>query len=187
MYRMYRSIALLSLLALTACGSSTGTRGALLTQEQVSGVYSACSLIFQPTGLPSVDLLAIGTERNPAPPLPTPNLKLSRQVSDFELEYTPRGDVLPRRFTGRYVLGTSRVTLEFAATPQALGSALLLPANLTMEYQASSGEMLVSSPRYTVAREDYGRFAGLSEEQMRNLQPRIEGILTGRFTRGPCS
>jgi len=187
MYRMYRSATLLSLLALTACGGSTGPRAVLLTQEQVSGVYSACSLSFQPTGLPAVDLLAAGTEQNPAAPLPAPNLKLSRLVNDFELEYTPRGDVLPRRFTGKYVLGTARVTLEFAATAQTLGNALLLPTSIPMEYQSSPEQMTATTPRYTVAREDYGRFTGLTDEQMRNLQPRIEGILSGRFTRGPCT
>jgi hypothetical protein len=179
--------ALLGTVALAACGGSSTTLPRALTPADVGGVYAACTLAFQPTGLAVVDLLAAATEPSPNPPLPPPNLKISAQIRDFELEYTPRGDVLPRRFTGSYQLGTSSVTLQFAATPGQLGSALLLTPTVQLEYQPSTERLVVSTARYTVAREDYGRLAGLSEEQMRNLQERIEGTLTGHFARGSCS
>ncbi len=187
MYRMYRPLALLlPALVISACGGSGPSTPRLLTPAEVGGVYVVCSLSFQPTGLQSVNLLEAATEPDPAPPLPPPNLKVSTQVRDFELEYTPRGDVLPRRFTGSYQLGPSAVTLQFAATETALNSAMLLTNNITLDFEPS-GRLVSTTPRYTVPRQDYGRLAGLSEEQMRNLQERIEGTLVGHFSRGTCS
>jgi hypothetical protein len=188
MYRMYRPTALLlPALVLAACGGSGGTNPQLLTPGEVGGVYSVCSLAFQPTGLQAVDLLATVTEPNPAQPLPAPNLKLSTQVRDFELEYTPLGDVLPRRFTGSYVLGSSTVTLQFAASEVAVNSAILLTQSVHLDVEPGASGLVIATPRYTVPRQDYGRLAGLTEEQMRNLQERIEGTLVGNFTRGSCS
>jgi hypothetical protein len=187
MVRSYRSMAVpVIALVLAACGGSGTTAPRSVTQAEVSGVYAVCSLVFQPAGLAAVNLVDAAMEPAPDPPLPPPNLKLSAQVMDFELEYTPRGDVLPRRFTGTYLLGPGSVTLQFAATETALGSALLLTRSVPLDYQ-SSGQLDVVAPRYTVSREDYGRFAGLTEEQMRNLQQRIEGTLTGQFARGSCT
>ncbi|CAN5646369.1 hypothetical protein BH23GEM8_BH23GEM8_13650 [soil metagenome] len=187
MYRIFRSAALLTSLAAAACGGAVPVGPVLLTQDEVGGVYAACSMEFRPTGLASVDLLLAATEQNPAPPLPVPNLKLSRQVPSFELEYTPRGDVLPVRLTGTYVLGASTVRLEFAASPSALESALLLTNSVPLSFSREPTELTIASPRYSVARQEYGRLAGLSQDEMRNLQDRIEGTLTGRFARGPCS
>jgi hypothetical protein len=186
MYRIFRPAALFATLILTACGDVVPVGPVLLTPDEVGGVYAACSMEFRPTGLAHVDLLVAATEPNPAPPLPVPNLKLSRQVRSFELEYTPRGDVLPVRLNGNYVLGASTVRLDFAGSPSALESALLLTNSLTLSFSPEPGELTIESPRYTVARQDYGRLAGLSQDEMRNLQDRIEGTLTGRFTRGAC-
>jgi hypothetical protein len=187
MYRMYRPVAmLLPALVLSACGGSGSTTPRVLTPADVGGVYAICSLSFQPTGLQGVDLLAAATEPNPSPPLPAPNLKVSTQVRDFEFEYTPRGDVLPRRFTGSYQLGATTMTLQFAANVTALNSAMLLNNTVTLDRDAA-GRFVIATPRYTVPRQDYGRLAGLSEEQMRNLQERIEGTLVGHFARGACS
>jgi hypothetical protein len=186
MYRIFRSAALLTTLAVTACGDAVSVGPVVLTPDDVGGVYAACSLEFRPIGLAAVNLLVAATEPNPAPPLPGPNLKLSRQVRSFELEYTPRGDVLPVRLTGNYVLGASTVRLDFTATPSALESALLLTNSVPLSFSPEPAELTIESPRYTVARQEYGRLAGLSQDEMRNLQDRIEGTLTGRFARGTC-
>lgn len=188
MQQMYRStLAVAALLGLAGCGGSGTVAPQLLTRADVGGVYSVCELNFQPTGLPAVDLLTAATERNPNPPLPAPNLKLSTQANNFELEYTPLGDVLPRRFTGSYLLGRSVVTLQFTANPTTLSSALLLPVTMPLEFDSSTNRLSAAVPQYTVTREDYGRLAGLTQEQMRNLQQQIEGTLTGHFARESCS
>ena len=180
-----RHLLVLPLLALlAACGDDP----VLPTPEEVGGIYQVCSLAFTPGGgtLPAVNLRAAAIDTT----LGTANpalLTLSTQQGLFELQYTPKGDVLAQRPAGTYTTATGAVTLAFT-DPARVASALLLPARVRLETRTGPKALVVpeSATAYRVPRADYARLAGISQT---NLPAEIEGTLSGRFvvTGSPCN
>lgn len=172
--RRFALSVLLPLLA--ACGDSTGP----VTTAEVGGVYQVCSLVFTPAGntLQPVDIRVAATDTSPGITNPS-RLTLSTQVREFELQYTPKNDVLPQRPRGTYETRANTVGLVFAE-PARVASALLLPARLGLDFQASPKALVVAQTQgsYRVPRADYARLAGVSQT---NLPTEIEGSLAGRF------
>jgi hypothetical protein len=171
------------LLVLAGCDRGVTTPDPPLQPAQVAGVYAVCELTFSPAGtlLPAIDLRAAVMDTAPAPQLPRPNLKVGLREPTFELEYTPKGDFIPRRFDGRYDLTRQTATFTLAAPAQAQArTALLLPNPLVLRPDPEARELRIGpdQPRYLVPRADYARLAGVAEV---NLPPQIDGALAGRF------
>ncbi|MBV9774841.1 MAG: hypothetical protein JO040_12885 [Gemmatimonadetes bacterium] len=172
------------LAALAGCGDDgTGTRA--LTPDEVGGNYRICSLVFTPEGgFPAaVDIRAAAMNTGADATVP-PRLTLSRVQNEFEVEYTPRTDVLPRRLGHVYSTSDETVTLEFDAAANAMTS-LLLPPRLELTFQESPRELRISSAhaRHLVSKADYEFLAGRSYP---NVAPQVVGELSGRFATGPC-
>lgn len=169
----------LLVLALAACDDSPSGSSPVLTREEVGGRYDLCTLSFDAPGLEVVDIFATVAESDP-----TPQLVVGITRDEFELEYTPRNDVLPRRIPGTYTRGRDRVILNFSDEARVAG--ILLPDPLQLIYTT---KILSAEPSiaYRVPREDYAALAGLTPEEARNLQPQIQGTLTARFAVNGCS
>lgn len=169
---------------LAGCGGD-GTGPQALTAEQVGGNYHVCSLVFTPEGgfPPAIDLRAAAMNTGAGATAP-PRLTLSRLRNEFELEYTPRTDVLPRRFGRSYTPGAETVTLDFEPAADAM-AALLLPPHLELTFQAQPQELRISPAhaRHVVSKADYEYFAGRSYP---NVAPQVVGELSGRFSTGAC-
>ncbi len=183
-----RVVPLAALATAAACGGDGGTTpDPLLTPAQVGGVYSVCSLKFQPNqaALPTANLLA--TVIDPAPPAPKqpPSLTLSSQVGGYQLLYTRRSDSFTQDLRNVAALGTEDIVLSVPdeATSD-VRNELLLPAQLRLRFTANP-RTLTATPDffYTVRRADYARAAGITEE---GLAERITGVLAATFTVGGC-
>jgi hypothetical protein len=154
----------------------------------VAGVYSVCSLKFQPnqSALPTANLLA--TVINPSPPAPkqAPSLTLSGTVGGYQLLYTRRGDNFTQDLRNPASLGTEDIVLAIPdETTSEVRNELLLPAQLRLRF-SENPRTLTAVPDffYTVRRADYARAAGISEE---GLADRITGLLAATFTVGGCA
>lgn len=169
---------------LAGCGDD-GTGARDLDPDEVGGNYRICSLVFTPEGgfPPAVDIRAAAMDTSAGATVP-PRLTLSRARGEFELEYTPRTDVLPRRLGHAYTTGAETVTLSFDPTGSAMAS-LLLPPKLELTFRAEPRELRISGAhaRHLVSKGDYEYFAGRSYP---NVASQVVGELSGRFTTGPC-
>ena len=173
--------AALLLPALAGCGSDGGTGPSRLTADQVGAEYRICSLSFTPDGgsPPALDIRGAVMDTTAAS---SPVLRVGRTVQSFELEYQKKGDVLRPRFTGSYDTGGSDVTLGFGSDAR---STLLLPAALTLTFQASPRRLTIrSEPFYSVSRADFERISGKTYP---NARDQISGTLAGTFSEGACN
>lgn len=169
----------LLILALAACDDDpSGPDEGALTREEVGGVYTVCTLVFNATGLRPVDVRAAVTE-----PGHTAELRVSLLRDAFDFEYTSKGDVVRELVQGAYERGSASITLNFP--DEANVASILLPDPLRLEFDE---RVLTATPSaaYRVPREDYASLAGLTADETRNLQAQIEGTLSARFAIGAC-
>lgn len=184
------ALAALPVLAAACGGRSGGTGGDRLSPAEVAGVYQICSLRFQPTqgALPAADVLTVAA--NPAPPVgkPLPSLTLSGTTRVFELVYTRRSDNFLQQTRGSVELRQSSVVVSVGTggASATIAQELLLPTSWELRFQADPNRLSgdASSASYEVARADYARAAGITED---GLQPRISGRLTASLSTAGCA
>ena len=169
------SLLVLAAMATAGCGDSSGP--SRLTATDVGGTYQICSLVFTPEGgtPPAVDILAAATQ-----PGGVRELRVGQTGSQFQLEYTRKGDVIRPRIEGTYSTSTRGITLipssgEFAA--------LLLPSRIEADFQASTRSLVISSPSYQVTRTNY---EALSGQRFPTVRDQFNGTLAGRFSQSGC-
>ena len=175
-----------ALLATAACdGDGGGTGPDRLTSAETQGVYQICSLRFVPTGtLAPADLLQEAIQTAPPQGKPAPTLTLSGTAAEFELVYTRKSDSFLQLLRGTLGYSESSVSVNFGSASGAIVRELLLPQILTLSFTDTPRRLATSgSAVYSVARADYARAAGTTEE---NLAERINGRLAASFAVGAC-
>jgi hypothetical protein len=182
---MRRTLVLLPAFALLAAcdGDGGGTGSDPLRPEEVAGVYSLCTLRFQPsqTALPVADLLATVVDTTPPAGRPEATIALAPNGT-YDLAYTAQQTSFLEQFRGSIHYRQDAVVLSVPLQEQA--SILLLPRSLTLNYNAGA-RRLTSDTRvpHAVARAEYARAAGISEE---GLQNSINGTTAAVFSAGAC-
>lgn len=173
----------ITILALGGCGdASGGITGP--SPEEVAGIYSICSLTFDPGGdlLADVDIVDRGFEPG-SQEIRAPQLQIDA-TRDFQVVFTPEGQFVERTLLGTYVPAGTRLRLSFTGGTAAAAD-YLLPPTLELAFQETPKSLTTAAtPLYEVDRDDYARLAGISES---NLAPRIEGRLMAVFQAGGCS
>lgn len=176
-----------ALLATAACdGDGGGTGPDRLTSAETQGVYQVCSLRFVPSQqiLPAADLLQRVIQTAPPQGKPTPSLTLSGTAPQFELVYTRKSDNFLQLYRGTLGYSESAVSVDFGSASGAIVRELLLPQILTLSFTDTPRRLATAgSAVYSVARADYARAAGTTEE---NLAERINGRLAATFAVGGC-
>lgn len=167
---------LLALLA--ACGDDDGTGPDRLTEEEVGGTYNVCTLAFDPTGnFPSPVNILTAVEPGSA------RLEVLSNQRNFSLVFRPTGGTT-QTLPGSYDLGTNTVRLNFSSAAR---SVLLLPRDLTLEFQAAAAKQLstgANPPGVTVSK---ATLDALTDEDLTNAADQIDGTLSADFTTGACS
>jgi hypothetical protein len=171
--RMTKLAAVLSLLSAAACGDGVVVP-TVLDRNEIAGIYSICSLVFNPEGdLGPADVRARAFELQ-NPDVRPPQVQVDAS-GDFQLVFTPTGQFVERSILGRFTTTSTEVVLTFTGGTAAAG-AYLLPSPLRLEFTESPKALFVApTPLYEVNRSDYARIAGVSES---GLADRIPGRLT---------
>jgi hypothetical protein len=178
-----RTLAVLALPVLAACGGDGGTGSPPLTPDQVGGEYRVCSLTFTPDGgsPPALDIRGAVMDTGAAN---APVLRVGKTVASFELEYLKRNDVLRPRFEGAYGTRSGAVVLSFSGGAD-VTQTLLLPQKLNLAFRTGPRRLDVSGYAfYGVSRSDYERVSGKS---FPNARDQISGTLAGTFSEGACA
>lgn len=183
---MRRTLALLpALTLLAACNGDGGTGSNRLDPAQVAGVYNVCTLRFQPgnPALPRADLLLTVVDTTPPAGRPEATIALTASGT-YELAYTAAGTAFIERVRGSIVYHETAIAISVPTDPEA--AALLLPRPMLLFFNATAERLSgdASESPHTVARADYARAAGISEE---GLQSTINGLTTMVVTKGACS
>lgn len=182
---MRRNLVLLPALALlAACDGDGGSGSDRLRPEEVAGVYNLCTLRFQPSNaaLPAADLL--GTVVDTTPPAGRPQATIALAANGtYDMVYTAQQTAFIEQVRGSIGYRENAVTLSIPTQQQA--TALLLPRPVLLTFNAGQGRLSgdASGAPHGVARYDYARAAGISEEGLQNT---INGITTVVFVEGAC-
>jgi hypothetical protein len=182
---MRRTLVLLPAFALLAAcdGDGGGTGSDPLRPEEVAGVYSLCTLRFQPsqTALPVADLLTTVVDTTPPAGRPEATVALAPNGT-YDLAYTAQQTSFLEQFRGSITYRQDAVVLSVPLQQQA--SILLLPRSLTLNYNAGARRFTSDTNfPHAVARAEYARAAGISEE---GLQNSINGTTSAVFSAGAC-
>jgi hypothetical protein len=183
---MRRTLVLSTFALLAACdGNGGGTGSDPLRPDEVAGVYTLCTLRFAPsqTALPVADLLTTVVDTTPPAGRPDATIALAANAT-YDLAYTAAQSSFLEQLRGSIGYREDAITLSVPVEDQA--AALLLPRNLLLSYNAGTKRLSgdASGFPYPVARADYARAAGISEE---GLQNQINGSLTVMFQENGCS
>lgn len=182
---MRRNLVLLPALALlAACDGDNGNGSDRLRPEEVAGVYNLCTLRFQPTNaaLPAADLLATVVDTTPPAGRPEATIALAANGT-YDMAYTAQQTAFIEQVRGSIGYRENAITLTIPTQQQA--TALLLPRPVLLTFNAGQGRLSgdASGVPHAVARYDYARAAGISEE---GLQSTINGNTTVVFSAGAC-
>ena len=182
---MRRNLVLLPALALlAACDGDGGSGSDRLRPEEVAGVYNLCTLRFQPTNaaLPAADLLVAVVDTTPPAGRPEATIALAANGT-YDLAYTSAQTAFIEQVRGPIDYRQNAVSLSIPAQQQA--TALLLPRPVVLTFNAGQGRLSgdASGFAHPVARADYARAAGISEEGLQNT---INGTTTVVFAAGAC-
>jgi hypothetical protein len=181
-----RAALLAAALPLLAACDGGGSGPDRLTAAEVAGVYNLCELRFSPANsiLPVADLMQ--TVVDTTPPAGRPEATASLAASGiYDLVYTRQSDAFLRQLQGSLDFGRSTVTLNTPAESP-IAQELLLPRPLTFTFVEAPNRSLLgqTSFTYSVARADYARAAGVSEQ---GLAATITGISSMVLSADPCS
>lgn len=182
---MRRTLALLpALTLLAACDGGGGSGPDRLDPAEVAGVYNLCQLRFQPgnPAFPVADLLA--TVVDTAPPAGRPEATIALATNGtYDLVYTAVETAFIEQVRGSISYHETAIALS-VPTDQA-ATALLLPRPLILTFNSSAGRLSGDATGFPhpVARADYVRAAGISEE---GLQSTINGVTTMTLSKGAC-
>jgi hypothetical protein len=182
---MRRTLALLpALTLLAACNGGGGTGSDRLDPAEVAGVYNVCTLRFQPgnPAFPVADLLTTVVDTTPPAGRPEATIALAANGS-YDLAYTAMETAFIEQVRGSIAYHESAIALSVPAEQQA--SALLLPRPIILTFNQSAGRLSgdASESPHPVARADYARAAGISEE---GLQSTINGLTKVVLVKGAC-
>jgi len=171
---------------LAACDGGGGTGGTRLNPADVAGVYVVCDLSFTPSNaiLPAAQLLRTVVDTTPPNGRPEPTLAVA-QNGTYDLVYTRQSDNFLQQLRGSVSYGQEAVSLDLPNG--VIPAELLLPRTLTLRFSAAGGQRLTAAAgdnfTYPVARADYARAAGVSEEGLQNT---INGSLRATLATGAC-
>lgn len=182
---MRRNLVLLPALALlAACDGDGGSGPSRLRPEEVAGVYNLCTLRFQPTNaaLPAADLLVSVVDTTPPAGRPHATVALAANGT-YDLAYTSAQTAFIEQVRGSIVYQEHAVSLSIPTQAQA--TALLLPRPVLLGFNEATGRLSgdASGFPHPVARADYARAAGISEDGLQNT---INGNTTVVFSAGAC-
>lgn len=182
---MRRNFLLLPAFALlAACNGDGGSGSDRLRPEEVAGVYNLCTLRFQPANaaLPAADLLVTVVDTTPPAGRPEATIALAANGT-YDMVYTAQQTAFIEQVRGSIGYREDAVTLSIPTQQQA--TALLLPRPVLLSFNAGQGRLSgdASGVGHAVARYDYARAAGISEE---GLQGTINGTTTVAFSAGAC-
>lgn len=182
---MRRTLALLpALTLLAACDGGGGTGSNRLDPAEVAGVYNLCTLRFQPgnPAFPVADLLKTVVDTTPPAGRPEATIALAANGT-YDLVYTAMGTAFIEQVRGSIVYHESAIALSVPVEPQA--TALLLPRPMLLAFNSAAARLSgdASESPHPVARADYARAAGISEE---GLQSTIQGLTTMVMSEGAC-
>jgi hypothetical protein len=182
---MRRNFVLLPALALlAACDGGGGSGSDRLRPEEVAGVYNLCTLRFQPSNgaLPAADLLVSVVDTTPPAGRPEATIALAAS-GIYDLAYTSAQTSFIEQVRGSISYRENGVSLSVPTQQQA--TALLLPRPVILNFNAGQGRLSgdASGFAHAVARGDYARAAGISEEGLQNT---INGTTTVMFSAGAC-
>lgn len=183
---MRRALVLLPALALlAACDRDGGNEPDRLSPEVVAGVYNLCTLRFQPSNaaLPSADLLRTVVDTTPPAGRPEATIALA-QNAVYDMVYTTEQSAFLAQFRGSIEYMENGVSLSVPSNDED-ATLLLLPRPLQLSFNATTRRLTgdVSGFPHPVARADYARAAGISEEGLQNT---INGSLTVVFSANTC-
>jgi hypothetical protein len=182
---MRRNFVLLPALALlAACDGDGGGGSDRLRPEEVAGVYNLCTLRFQPSNaaLPAADLLVTVVDTTPPAGRPEATIALAAN-GVYDLAYTSQQTAFIEQVRGSIAYHEDAVSLNVPTQQQA--TALLLPRPVLLSFNAGTGRLSGDATGFphAVARGDYARAAGISEEGLQNT---INGNTTVLFAAGTC-
>lgn len=182
---MRRTLVLLPAFALLAAcdGGGGGTGSDPLRPQEVAGVYSLCTLRFQPlqTALPAANLLTTVVDTAPPPGRPEATIALAPNGT-YDLAYTARQTSFLEQFRGSITYRENAIVLNVPLQTQA--SILLLPRSLVLGYNAGNKRLTSDgNAPHAVTRSEYARAAGISEEGLQNT---INGTTSAVFSAGTC-
>lgn len=178
--------ALLGAALLSACGGDGGTGGSRLNPADVAGVYQVCDLAFTPANaiLPAAELLRAVVDTTPPAGRPEPTLAVALNGT-YDLVYTRQSDNFLQQLRGGVTYGQDAVVLDLPGG--AIAAELLLPRTLSLRFNGTGGQRLTAAAgdnfAYAVARADYARAAGVSQEGLQNT---INGSLRVSLSTGAC-
>src|SRR5688500_868536 len=155
-----------ALALLAACDGGGGTNSDPLTPQEVAGVYEVCALRFVPSNsvLPGANLLTSVIDTTPPANRPEPSIALATNAT-YDLAYTDQQTQFLEQVRGSIGYREDQITLTFPSSdPNA--TSLLMPKSLLLNYDAAGHRFTgaASGFPYPVARGDYARAAGISEE-----------------------
>lgn len=185
--KMLGAAVLVAASVFAACGDDGTGPSSGLRPEDVSSLYSVCSLEFDPAGtvLPSVDIRDAAFEfpgglRNPVIGLDPDGART------VELNFVPKGQVNDREIHGTYNLrGENSVEIRFSSSGVDPRS-FLLPLNVWLDFNFQDSPRrltLDASSSYLVSRQAY---VALSGEEPQNLPESISGTLRASFNSVGC-
>ena len=182
---MRRTLVLIPALALlAACDGDGGTRSDPLRPDEVAGVYSLCTLRFQPsqTALPVADLLQTVVDTTPPAGRPEATIALAANGT-YDMAYTAAQTSFIEQLRGS--IGYREDALALSVPVQDQAAALLLPRSLLLSYNAANRRLTGDAGgfAYPVARADYASAAGISQEGLQNT---INGNLSVVFSANGC-
>lgn len=172
-----------ALTLLAACDGDGGSGSDRLTPEEVAGVYNLCTLRFQPSNpaFPVADLLVTVVDTTPPAGRPEATVALAANGT-YDLIYTAQQTAFVEQVRGSIGYRDDAITLSVPTQQQA--TALLLPRPVLLAFNQATGRLSGdASGAHAVARYDYARAAGISEE---GLQGTISGTTTVMFSEGAC-
>lgn len=182
---MRRTFALLpALTLLAACDGGGGSGSDRLTPQEVAGVYNLCTVRFQPANpvLPVADLLTTVIDTTPPAGRPEATIALATNGS-YDLVYTAVETAFVEQVRGSISYHETAIALSVPTEQQA--TVLLLPRPLILSFNSAAGRLTgdASETPHAVARYDYARAAGISEDGLQNT---INGVTKVVFAQGAC-
>jgi hypothetical protein len=182
---MRRTLALLpALTLLAACDGGGGSDSDRLTPQEVAGVYNLCTVRFQPANpvLPIADLMETVIDTTPPAGRPEATIALTANGT-YELAYTSAETSFIELVRGSINYHQTAIALGVPTDQEA--TVLLLPRPLILTFNSTTGRLTgdASETPHPVARYDYARAAGVSEE---GLQSTINGVTKVVFAQGAC-